>query len=117
MTSMRVTIPAQVPYQEITLWLDFYSQLLTPRTREVLELHYNEDMSLSEIAEHIGITRQGVHDKIIKGVAQLSGYETSLGLAKRFLDQKKLIAHAIEELDAGQVLRARQILADLYDAL
>lgn len=110
-------MPTEVAYQEIALWLDFYSQLLTERTREVLELHYNEDMSLSEIAEHLGITRQGVHDKIIKGVAQLSGYETRLGLAKRFLDQKKWIAHAIEELDTGHLKQARQTLVDLYDAL
>jgi len=56
-------------YRTVVLWLDFYSQLLTDRTREVLELHYNEDMTVSEIAEHLAITRQGVHDKIRQGIS------------------------------------------------
>lgn len=104
-------------YSDVVLWLDFYSQLLTPRTREVLELHYNEDMTLSEIAEHLGITRQGVHDKIRQGLNHLSGFETKLGLVQRFLDQKSQIAEAIQALDQGSIDLARITLTRLYELL
>ncbi len=104
-------------YSEIVLWLDFYSQLLTTRTREVLELHYNEDMSLSEIAEHLGITRQGVHDKIIKGVSHLKEYETNLGLCQRFVNEKKQIAAAITAIETNNLQQAGNILRQLHDSL
>lgn len=104
-------------YGDVVLWLDFYSQLLTPRTREVLELHYNEDMTLSEIAEHLGITRQGVHDKIRQGLNHLSDYESNLGLVKRFRDQKCQVAQAIAALDQGQVAEARATLVRLHELL
>lgn len=108
---------ADLDYSEIVLWLDFYSQLLTPRTREVLELHYNEDMSLSEIAEHLGITRQGVHDKIIKGVSHLRDYETKLGLCSRFVSQKKQIAASIEMIQINNMPAALTLLIQLHDSL
>lgn len=114
---MQQSISSAPEYSQIVLWLDFYSQLLTPRTREMLELHYNEDMSLSEIAEHLGITRQGVHDKIIKGVSQLAGYEASLKLCTRFVEEKKQIAAALAALDEQQVPKARAILQDLHQSL
>jgi predicted DNA-binding protein YlxM (UPF0122 family) len=104
-------------YGDVVLWLDFYSQLLTPRTREVLELHYNEDMTLSEIAEHLGITRQGVHDKIRQGLIHLTSYETNLGLVRRFLDQKSQVAQAIAALDQGQIGLARETLVRLHELL
>jgi predicted DNA-binding protein YlxM (UPF0122 family) len=103
--------------QQIVLWLDFYSQLLTARTREVLELHYNEDMTLSEIAEHLAISRQGVYDRLHQGVALLQKYETRLGLVQRFLDQKAQIQDAIAALDQGQTAQCRDKLVRLYQSL
>ena len=97
-------------HTDVCLWLDFYGQLLTERTREVLELHYSEDMSLSEIAENLGITRQAVHDRIRQGVLGLTDYENKLGLAERFRNQKTCIGEAIQALEAG---RAGEALAKL----
>ena len=63
--------------------LDFYGEVLSPRKKEALDLYYNEDLSLAEIAEHLGISRQGVRDMIKKGEDELEFLEEKLGLAER----------------------------------
>jgi len=95
---------------DICLWLDFYGMLLTSHTRDVLELHYGEDMSLSEIAENLGITRQAVHDRIRQGTGNLLDFENKLGLAGRFMIQKNCVAEALQALDAGDAAIARDKL-------
>ena len=62
---------------------DIYAPLLNERQREVLDLYYNEDQSLAEISENVGITRQGVRDCIVKSEVLLNGYEEALGLRKK----------------------------------
>lgn len=69
---------------EVSLLLDFYGEVLTQKQREVIELYYNEDLSLAEIAEHTHITRQGVRDSIKRGETALFEMEQKLGLAARF---------------------------------
>lgn len=68
----------------ISVLLDFYKQLLTQKQSDALDLYYNQDLSLSEIAGHMGITRQGVRDNIKRGEKQLISYENEIGLAGRF---------------------------------
>lgn len=68
----------------ITMLMDFYGQLLTEKQRMMLDLYYNQDYSLSEIAEYADITRQGVRDSIKRGEKQLADFEQTLGLAERF---------------------------------
>ena len=69
---------------EISFLLDFYGDMLTDKQRDVVELYYNEDLSLAEIAAHSGITRQGVRDSIKRAEGQLLEYEERLHLAARF---------------------------------
>lgn len=69
---------------EISVLLDFYGEMLTAKQRDFIDLYYNEDLSLSEIAENEGITRQGVRDAIKRAEAQLEDMESKLQLAKRF---------------------------------
>lgn len=69
--------------KEISLLFDFYSSLLSPRQRDALDLYYNDDLSLSEIAEDLGITRQGVRNAILTGEKLLFKLEESLGNARR----------------------------------
>ena len=73
---------------EISFLLDFYGDMLTEKQREVIEFYYNEDLSLSEIADNEGITRQGVRDSIKRAEAQLLDMEQRLGLAKRFREMR-----------------------------
>ena len=68
----------------ITFLLDFYGEVLGDRTRELLEMYYFDDMSLSEIADAVGITRQGVRGGIKKGEEELLFLEEKLGLAARY---------------------------------
>lgn len=65
--------------------LDFYGELLPERKRSVLDMYYNEDYSLAEIAEEIGISRQGVRNVIKKTEAELFFYEEKLGLAQKLM--------------------------------
>lgn len=69
---------------EVTLLLDFYGDMLTEKQRNFLGYYYNDDLSLSEIAENEGITRQGVRDAIKRAESQLFLMESRLGLASRF---------------------------------
>ena len=62
---------------------DFYGDLLTDRQKEIYDLYYNEDLSLAEIAENYGITRQGVRDAIKHGEATLRQMEDKIGNARR----------------------------------
>lgn len=73
---------------EISFLLDFYGDMLTEKQREVIEFYYNDDLSLSEIADNEGITRQGVRDSIKRAEAQLLEMEQRLGLAKRFREMR-----------------------------
>ena len=73
---------------EFSVFLDFYGEMLTAKQREVLEYYYNEDLSLSEIADHEGITRQGVRDSIKRAEALLEDMETRVGLVKRFREMQ-----------------------------
>ena len=70
----------------ISYLLDFYGEILSEKKRSVMEMYYNEDLSLSEIAEQIGISRQGVRDIVKKTEEELVFWEEKLGLAKRDLE-------------------------------
>ena len=69
---------------EISLLLDFYGEMLTDKQREVIELYYNEDLSLSEMAVYFDISRQGVRDNIKRAEASLLEFEEKLKLVKKF---------------------------------
>ena len=66
---------------EMSLLFDFYGETLTEKQRELFDLYYNEDLSLSEIAEHAGITRQGVRDSIKRAEHALHEMEDKLDTA------------------------------------
>lgn len=74
---------------DVTILLDFYGDMLTAKQREFLDYYYNEDLSLSEIAENVGITRQGVRDAIKRAEGQLFEMEGRLGLVKRFQEVRR----------------------------
>lgn len=67
----------------VAILLDYYAPMLTDKQKDVIDLYYNEDLSLSEIAEHESITRQGVRDSIKRGEQTLFDMEEKFHLAER----------------------------------
>ena len=106
---------------ELNYLLDFYGPLLTAHRREVLRLYCEEDLSLAEIAEQLGITRQGVSDALNKGRRQLSDYEDKLGLAGRYRALGEEAKRCMEEIrgvhaegaDRERIQRAEQALQNI----
>lgn len=94
---------------KISVLLDFYADMLTEKQREAVELYYNEDLSLSEIAEHTGITRQGVRDSIKRAESILLELEDRLGHAGRF----RRIQSGLD--DIVQNAKDVQFLCDSYN--
>ena len=86
----------------ISYLLDFYGNILTDKQKDAIDLYYNEDLSLAEIAEHVGITRQGVRDAIKRGEETLVEMEEKLGFAEKFDDYRK----AFDEINrCAEVIR------------
>ena len=91
--------------------LDVYGAFLSDKQRELVEYYYNDDLSLSEIAENVGITRQGVRDSIRRAVAQLYSWEEKVGCLARFSELKTL-ANSVKEQKKGTL---EQLLAAIDD--
>ena len=71
----------------MALLYDFYGDVLTERQKEFYDLYYNEDLSLAEIAENYGISRQGVRDVIVRAEAYMTEIEDKTGLVRRFMQR------------------------------
>lgn len=83
---------------KISILCDLYGKLLTQKQFDFLNDYYNNDLSLSEIAENNQITRQAVRDIIQKGEKKLFEYEEKLLFMKRMSNQEKTIEHVLSEL-------------------
>ncbi len=106
----------------ITLY-DFYGELLKDNQKRVFEDSILEDLSLGEIAEEIGISRQGVHDLIKRTCRQLESFEERLHLAERFrrvkdmveaLEQRMQDDERFPEAEAGEI---RATLQEILEEL
>jgi len=87
-----------------SMLLDFYGELLTEKQRECFDLHYNEDLSLSEIAEQSGISRQGVWDNIKRAEAALQSIEEKTGLIRRFSENRRELEGLSQRLEKLETL-------------
>ena len=86
---------------EMSYLLDFYGNVLTEKQRDMMQQYYNMDLSLSEIADNFGITRQGVRDSIKRGESVLLELEEQVGFADKYrslmdgIDKIKTLAQNI----------------------
>lgn len=100
---------------EQALLYDFYGELLTSHQKEIYEQFVLEDLSLSEIAEDAGISRQGVHDLVKRCNKTLEGYEAKLHLVEKFLSIKEKV-HRINELlesEDAVSIKENQLIQDI----
>lgn len=96
-----------------SLLLDFYGELLPSAQRDMIDLYYNEDLSLSEIAEQVGITRQGVRDSVRRAEDLLSDFEEKLGMAGRFarLSEVEDLLHKIKDVSSENEVKSLSEIA------
>ena len=95
-------LPVKKQTFRMTMLFDFYGELLTDRQKEFYDLYYNEDLSLSEIAENYGISRQGVRDVIVRAENYMTEIEDKTGLIKRFM---QLQPHVEKITDAAEQIK------------
>lgn len=87
-------------FAQMAMLADFYGPLLTEKQRNAWDLHYQQDLSLGEIAELEQISRQAVHDLLKRTERILTEYEDKLGLVKRFWQEREKLLEA-EQLLTG----------------
>ena len=92
----------------MTMLFDFYGEVLTPRQKEFFDLYYNEDLSLAEIAENYGISRQGVRDVIVRADAIMPALEDKTGLMKRFMLMQQQVQAILDAAEKIQTVNYRQ---------
>ena len=102
---------------EISMLCQIYGKLLTEKQYSIMNDYYNNDYTLSEIAENNGITRQAVRDIIKKGEKKLFEYEEKLLFMKRTLNQEEKIAQVLSELNKIQKESSDKQVAKILECI
>ena len=90
---------------EISLLMDYYGPLLTEKQCNIMELYYNEDLSLAEIAELNNTSRQAIHDLIKRCYKLLLTYESKLHLLQKSINREKKIISFLEDIKLNYSLK------------
>ena len=105
----------------LALLLDYYGDLLSEHRRDIMEMYYCEDLSLAEIAENTGITRQGVRESLKKSEADLRTFDAKLHLVERFDEVQKKCTSDSEILqktaEGVRDAEAKQSVLEIADLL
>lgn len=80
-----------------TMLFDFFGEMLTEKQREYYDLYHNDDLSLSEIAESAGISRQGVYDIIVRAEKTLKKFEQRTGVIQKWYETRTVLEQAIAD--------------------
>ncbi|MEG0238272.1 MAG: putative DNA-binding protein [Clostridium sp.] len=83
---------------EISLLMDFYKPLLTEKQKNIMELYFNDDLSLAEIAELTSTSRQAIHDLIKRCYKQLLSYEGKLNLLQKSMNREEKIIELLKKI-------------------
>lgn len=94
----------------VSMLLDIYGKLLTDKQYDVIDLYYNQNLSLSEIAEELGITRQGVRKSLVDAENKLFDFEEKLYFLKEKLERQELVEKLIKVVNDKEVITKLQKL-------
>lgn len=83
---------------EISILMDFYKPLLTEKQRNIMELYFDDDLSLAEIAELTSTSRQAIHDLIKRCYKQLLSYESKLNLLQKSMNREEKIIKLLKKI-------------------
>ncbi len=98
-------------FLEVSTLLDYYKNLLSDRQREYLINHFEEDLSLSEIAKNNDVSRQAVYDNIKRGIKLLKDYEEKLGFYER---EKQVYQELLELKKDFKIEKLNDIIEKLF---
>ncbi|HQA59910.1 MAG: YlxM family DNA-binding protein [Tepidanaerobacteraceae bacterium] len=105
---------------KLNLLFDYYGDFLTKKQRDIFEQYYINDLSLGEIAENSGITRQGVHDILRRAERTLENFEKKLDMVNKYLSYRKKIEKILvllEEIEPGVAAEYKQKFTDIYNGV
>ena len=109
---------------ELSMLFDFYGEMLGEHKKKIFEDYVLNDLSLAEIAEEEGISRQGVHDIVKRCTKQLKEYEAALHLVEKFQNMKTKLTKAAELLDnpadlidSDNVFEAKKLMKEMLEEL
>ena len=100
---------------EVSILCQIYGKLLTEKQYNFIDDYYNNDLSLSEIADNFGITRQAVRDNIKKGENKLFEYEEKLGIMKTTLKNEKTIEDVLMQINSIQTNYSDKKIAKILE--
>lgn len=100
---------------KVSMLLQIYGKILTKKQYTLLDNYYNNDFSLSEIAENLDITRQAVRDNLKKGECKLFEFEEKLEIMKTSMKQEKKIAEILSELTQIQTKYSDEQIAEILE--
>ena len=102
---------------EIGTLCAFYGGLLTQKQQDALRLHYEEDLSLGEIAEELDVSRQNVHELITRSAQKLRRYEETLGAARRAEETARMLRQALQLVQSAADQAPAEAQTGLTDAI
>ena len=100
---------------EVSILCQIYGKLLTEKQFNFIDDYYNNDLSLSEIADNYGITRQAARDNIKKGENKLFEYEEKLGIMKTTLKNEKTIEDVLMQINSIQTSYSDKKIAKILE--
>lgn len=104
---------------QMSLLYDYYGELLTDRQRMCFDLYHNQDYSLSEIAQELQVSRQGVYDNLSRAEALLKNMEEKTGCVQRDLNNRKVmrtIVSAAKQLQSRNESEVKDLAQAILDA-
>lgn len=98
---------------KMSILYDYYGKLLTEKQNKIFRLYHDDNLSLSEIGQELGVSKQGVHDALKKAEAALTEFENKLGLINTSINNEKTVSKVVELLNSDSGFNPKNIEKEL----